>query len=297
MDRKIDYRQAAKELKSLADTFELANGVKIPALGFGTWLMPNDELGVAAVKEALALGYRHIDTAAAYQNEAAVGQAIKESGLAREEIFVTTKLANPEHGYHETKQAFAESLAKLGLDYLDLYLIHWPNPLKFRASWAEKNRESWRAFEELYQAGKIRAIGVSNFREHHLEALAESWEIKPQVNQIHICPGNLPQAQIEYCQAAGILLESYSPLGRGKIFEQAELVDLAKSLGRTVAQVVLRWHLQKGFLALPKSVTPAYIKENAEIFDFSLTAEEMQIIDHLEEGCCGLPKDPDQVDF
>ncbi|MDO5738410.1 MAG: aldo/keto reductase [Eubacteriales bacterium] len=291
------FVKEARNIEQLSDGFTLYNGVQIPVLGFGTWLMPNDDLGIASVRKALEAGYRHIDTAAVYKNEESVREGIRQSGVPREEIFLTTKLANPEHGYETSLKAFQASLERLGTDYVDLYLIHWPNPAKFRNCWEEANAETWRAFEELYEAGKIRAIGVSNFREHHLEALAKSWKIKPMVNQIHLCPGNLPASQVAYCLDREILIESYSPLGRGQILEIETLRELAETKAKTIPQIVLRWHLQKGFVALPKSVTPVYIKENAQIFDFVLSVDEMAVIDSVLEGSCGSPTDPDTTDF
>lgn len=291
------YIQEARDFKSLSDSYRLKNSVQIPCIGFGTWLMPNDEIGVAAVKKAVEVGYRHIDTAAVYKNEESVREGIRQSGIPREEIFITTKLANPEHGYESTLRAFAESLERLGTDYVDLYLIHWPNPLKFRDCWVEKNAETWRAFEELYESGKIRAIGVSNFWQKHLEALAKTARIQPMVNQIHVCPGNVDQELIRYCQEREILIESYSPLGRGQILEIRELQELSEHKGKTIPQIVLRWHLQRGLLPLPKSVTAQYIEENTRVFDFELSPEEMALVDRVAEGSCGSSKDPDRVDF
>lgn len=291
------FQKEAKTFQKLTDSYTLANGVKIPNLGFGTWKMPNDEVGVRAVKKALEVGYRHIDTAAIYGNEEAVGQGMKESGIPREDIFLTTKLWNTEHGYEKTLKAFDESLKKLGTDYVDLYLIHWPNPVDYRDNWQEVNAGSWRAFEEIYKSGRAKAIGVSNFHPHHLKELEKTWTIVPMVNQIYICPGSFPTELVDLCLEKDILLESYSPLGHGEVFRIEALQKLAEELDRPVAQVVLRWHLQKGLLALPKSVHADFIEENAGIYDFTLSPEQMAIIDNVAPDACGERTDPDTIDF
>ncbi len=284
-------------MKSVQDTYRLANGIQIPCVGFGTWQTPDGDVAVASVKAALEAGYRHIDTASAYGNEASVGQAVRESALKREEVFVTSKLFNPDHGYDNTMRAFDLTMKELGFDYLDLYLIHWPNPIHFRNSWKEANAGSWKAFEELYTAGRIRSIGVSNFRPHHINALLETAKITPMVNQIRLCPGDVHKETVELCQQHGILLEAYSPLGLGRITDVPALNEIAQRHGKSAAQVALRWSLQKGFLPLPKSVTPHRIKENAQLFDFELSADDMAAIDHLEPGVCGLANDPDNTRF
>jgi diketogulonate reductase-like aldo/keto reductase len=287
---------ALMKLMKPGDTRTLSNGVNIPCLGFGTFSI-GDDAGVSfAVKEAIALGYRHIDTAASYGNERAVGKGIRESGAAREDLFVTSKLANSMHGYENTRAAFKQSLADLGLDYLDLYLIHWPNPVMFRNRWQDANAETWRAFEELYGDGKIRALGVSNFRPRHLDALYQTAKIPPQVNQIRLCPGELPGEVIGDCERRNILIEAYSPLGRGAVLEAQALKEAAAAHGKSPAQVCLRWSLQHGFVPLPKSANPDRIRENAGIFGFELSPKEMAAIDAIE-GCSGLSSDPDTTDF
>ena len=283
-------------MKSLRDCYRLSNGVPIPCVGFGTWQTPDGEIAVSAITEAIALGYRHIDTAAGYGNEESVGIAVRKSGVAREELFITSKLQNSDHGYEATLKAFEQTMNQLDLDYLDLYLIHWPNPLKFRDCWKEANAGTWKAFEELYQAGRIRAIGVSNFRPHHLEALLETAKIVPMVNQIRLCPGATEPETVAYCRKHGILLEAYSPLGTGRVFEVPEMQALAARYGKTVAQICLRWSLQMGYLPLPKSVTAARIKENSAIFDFELSDADREAIANLK-GCCGPTKDPDAIPF
>ncbi len=281
---------------SLTDTYTLNNGVKIPVVGFGTWQTPDGNIAESSVLAALKAGYRHIDTAAAYGNQESVGRGIRKSGIPRDEIFVTTKLWNKDHGYQAAKQAIDRSLMELGLDYLDLYLIHWPNPVDFRDRWQEMNAESWRAMEEAVQAGKIRAIGVSNFHAKHLDELLKTATIQPTVNQIFLNPSDLQPEVTAYNEAHHILSEAYSPLGTGKIFKVAELQDIAANYGKTVAQVVLRWSLQHGFLPLPKSVHPERIEENAQLFDFELSEADMKVIDGLH-GQAGLAADPDTTDF
>lgn len=283
-------------MKSLTDRYQLKNGVEIPCVGFGTWQMPDDVTGVNAVKTALEAGYRHIDTAAIYGNEKSVGIAVKESGIPRDEIFVTSKLWNDDHGYENTLAAFEKTMEKLYMEYLDLYLIHWPNPLKYRDRWQDANAGSWKAMEELYAAGRIRAIGISNFRVHHIEALLETATVAPMVNQIRLCPGDTQAELVTYCHSHQMLLEAYSPLGTGKIFDVPELKEMAQKYGKTVAQIAIRWSLQKGYLPLPKSVTPDYIRQNIDVFDFELSDEDVQTITDLKCDC-GSASDPDKATF
>lgn len=283
-------------MKNLTDTYVLNNGVKIPCIGFGTWQTPEGEVAYESVKAALEYGYRHIDTAAMYGNEASVGRAVKESGIKREDIFITSKLGNTQHGYEDTKEAFIQTLTNLGTDYLDLYLIHWPNPIKYRDSWQSANAGSWKAMEEFYEQGKIRALGISNFLPHHIDALLETAKIKPAVNQLRLCPGLSQEEVSAYCLKHDILLEAYSPLGTGKLFTVEKMQELAAKYGKSIAQVGIRWSLQMGYLPLPKSVTPSRIKENAEVFDFTLTEEDAAVIAGLTE-CCGGVADPDLTNF
>lgn len=275
--------------------FELSNGVRIPCIGFGTWQSRDGE-GVAAVKSALEAGYRLIDTAAAYGNELSVGAAIRESCVPRDQIFITSKLRNSAHGYDATMEAFEWSTQKLGTDYLDLYLIHWPNPLQFRPIWKEATRGTWRAFEALYRAGRIRAIGVSNFMPHHIEMLMETAAIQPMVNQLKLCPGITQDAAVEYCRARGILVEAYSPFGTGSIFSAPEIREIAARYRKSIGQVCLRWSLQMGYLPLPKSGNPARIRENLDVLDFDLSEEDMAKIASLK-GSCGEAPDPDATNF
>ena len=283
-------------MKALTDCYTLANGVKIPCIGFGTWQTPNGEVAVSSVLSALEAGYRHIDAAQGYGNEESVGIAVKQSGIDRKELFLTSKLTNSEHGYEKTLAAFETTLEKLGTDYLDLFLIHWPNPIAFRDHWQEANAGTWKAFEELYRSKRIRAIGISNFRPRHMEELSRTAEIAPMVNQIRLCPGDTQDEVVEYCRTHNILLEAYSPLGVGKIFEVPEMKALAEKYQKSIAQICIRWSLQRGYLPLPKSVTPSRIRENTQVFDFELDSSDVQLIADLK-GCVGYSSDPDTTTF
>lgn len=281
---------------SLEDTYTLNNGVKIPIIGFGTWQTPDGDIAKHAVEVALNAGYRHIDTAAAYGNEKSVGQAIKNSGINRHDLFITTKLWNADHGYKSAKAAIDRSLQNLMVDYLDLYLIHWPNPVDMRDHWAEANAESWRAMEEAVQAGKIRAIGVSNFRKRHLDELLKTAEIKPVVNQIMLNPSDLQPDVVKVNNELKLLSEAYSPLGTGGLLGNETVNEIASEVGKSPAQVLIRWSLEYGFLPLPKSVHNKYIRANAEVFDFNLSSEQMNKLDSLH-GVSGLATDPDAANF
>ena len=281
---------------SIEDTYTLNNGVEIPIIGFGTWQTPDGDIAKHAVEVALNAGYRHIDTAAAYGNEKSVGQAIKKSGINRHDLFITTKLWNADHGYQSTKAAIDRSLQNLKVDYLDLYLIHWPNPVAMRDHWAEANAESWRAMEEAVQAGKIRAIGVSNFRKRHLDELLKTAEIKPVVNQIMLNPSDLQSDVVKVNNKLGLLSEAYSPLGTGGLLGNETVKEIASEVGKSPAQVLIRWSLEHGFLPLPKSVHDKYIQANVEVFDFNLNSEQMNRLDNLH-GVSGLATDPDTANF
>ena len=282
-------------MKTLTDVYTLSNGVAIPWVGFGTWQTPDGQVAADSVKAALAAGYRHIDTASIYKNETGVGQGIRESGVPREEIFVTTKIWNNKRGYEKTRESVEKSLERLGLDYLDMVLIHWPAAPHRVENWEELNQSTWQALTDLYKEGKIRAIGVSNFKPHHLKALLEA-EVKPMVNQIELHPGMTQQETVDLCKEHGILLEAWSPLGCGRLLDHPFLGELAAKYGKSVAQVCIRWCLQKGFLPLPKSVTPARILDNTKVFDFVISDEDMAAMDAMENvGWSGL--DPDEVDF
>jgi diketogulonate reductase-like aldo/keto reductase len=281
---------------NINSTYKLKNGVEIPVVGFGTWQTPDGDVAENAVLDAIKAGYRHIDTAAVYKNEASVGRGIAKSGVRREELFVTTKLWNDAHGYEEAKAALADSLEKLGLDYVDLYLIHWPNPLAIRDSWQEKNRAAWKYMEEALTQGKVRAIGVSNFLPHHIDSLLETATVKPHVNQIYLSPSDTQEEIVAYNNQHGILTQAYSPLGTGTLLDIPELKEIADHYGKSVAQIAIRWSLQKGFNPLPKSVTTSRIIENIDLFDFELDAEDIAVIDGLK-GVAKVSKNPDEVDF
>lgn len=277
---------------------KLNNGVEIPCVGYGTF-RTDPAVTAQAVQDAIAAGYRHIDTAKVYENEVGVGQGIKAAGVPREELFVTSKLWNTDRGYEATKAAFQASLDRLGLDYLDLYLIHWPaNEKQFGADAAKINAETWRAMEELYEAGKIRAIGLSNFMPHHVAELLKTAKIKPMVDQIEVHPGWTHAEEIKKLQAMDIVVEAWGPLGGqgATVLVDPTMQKIAAAHGKSTAQVSLRWILQQGVVPLPKSVHADRIKQNMDLFDFELSNEEMQAISVLPNlgGQC---KDPDDVDF
>ncbi len=275
-------------ITDIQGSFTLHNGVQMPYLGLGTYQSDNDLEVVDAIREAVQFGYRHIDTAAAYKNEEGVGKGIKESGINRKEIFVVSKVWNADQGYETTLNAFEESLNRLGLEYLDLYLIHWPVVGKYK--------ETWKALEYLYAQKKIRAIGVSNFLKHHLENLMKDCTIVPMVNQMEFHPLLVQQNLIEFCNENSIQYESWSPFMQGKIFTLDICNDLAKKYRKSVAQIILRWNLQKGVIAIPKSVHINRIKSNADIFDFELSEEDINFLDSLENGQRSGP-DPDNFNF
>lgn len=270
----------------LQSTVTLHNGVQMPRLGLGVFKVQDGAEVISSVKYAIEYGYRSIDTAAAYGNEEGVGQAVKESGIPRDQLFITTKLWNSEQGYDTTLAAFEKSMSKLGLDYLDLYLIHWPVPAK------GKYIETWRAFEKLYQDGRVRAIGVSNFQTHHLQDILDQCDIKPMVNQVEYHPKLTQRKLHDFCKTHAIQLEAWSPLMQGKLLDEPTLASMAKKYNKSNAQIILRWDVQNEVVTIPKSVKPHRIKENADIFDFELTAEDMQKIDALNEDL-RVGSDPD----
>lgn len=278
---------------SLQDTYTLSDGVEIPKIGFGTWQMPNDDHTTKVVENAINVGYKHIDTAQMYGNEEAVGRGIKNSGVDRNELFVTTKLNNMNHSYELAKESIDESLRLLQLDYIDLFIIHWPNPKQFRENWKESNIESWRAMEEAQKAGKIRTLGVSNFMPRHLDALVDHVNVMPTVNQILLNPSEMQPDTVARNKELNILSEAYSPLGTGKIFELDEMKNLAEKYNKSIAQVAIRWSLQHGFLPLPKSSTLSRAAENADVFDFEISEEDMKVMDGLK-GLAGSMGNPDE---
>jgi diketogulonate reductase-like aldo/keto reductase len=258
-------------------TVALHDGIEIPQLGFGVFLVPPEDTR-EVVEEALRVGYRHIDTAAAYRNERGVGEAIAASGLAREEVFVTTKLWNASQGFDSTLTAFEKSLGRLGMEYVDLYLIHWPVPSR------DLYLETWGAFEQIYEEGRARTIGVSNFRIEDLERLEKEAHRRPTVNQIELHP-RLQQRELRAWHAEQeIATEAWSPLAQGELLSDATIGEIAARYGKTPAQVILRWHLQLGNVVIPKSVTPSRMRDNIEIFDFELSDGDMQAIERLDAG-------------
>lgn len=273
-------------MSSLEESIKLRNGIEIPRIGFGTYLIEDGEPVIRAVKTALEAGYRLIDTASVYGNEKGVGRAIEESRVKREDIFLTSKVWNTEQGYKKTLTAFEHSLERLRTDYLDLYLIHWPKPI---------SDDTWSALEELYRVGRAKAIGVSNFMIHHLEPLLESCEIIPMVDQVELHP-QFPQYELrEFCGEHDIIVEAWGPLMQGKIFDKELMKELSKKYNKTIAQITLRWHCQLGHVAIPKSSTPERIKSNIDIFDFEISDEDMKKIETLKGERIG--GHPDKIDF
>lgn len=266
----------------------MRNGVNMPYLGLGVWQAADGAEVENAVNWALEAGYRHIDTASIYKNERGVGRAVRSAGIERDQLFLVSKVWNSDQGYKQTLQAFEESLERLGTDYLDLYLVHWPVRAKYR--------DTWRALEELYEAERVRAIGVSNFLRHHLEDLQATARILPMVNQMEFHPYLIQQDLLDYCGTYGIQYEAWSPLMQGKILDVEELSQLAAKYGKTIAQVVLRWDLQKGVVTIPKSSRKDRILSNAQLFDFELAEGDMALLEALDRKQRFGP-DPDTFDF
>ncbi|WP_046226329.1 aldo/keto reductase [Paenibacillus dauci] len=275
-------------MQNLQSTVQLSNGVQMPWFGLGVYKVENGDEVVSSVKWAIEAGYRSIDTAALYQNEDGVGQAIRESGVSREELFITTKVWNSDQGYESTLQAFEQSLNKLGLEYVDLYLVHWPVKGKYK--------DTWRALEKLHEDGKVRAIGVSNFQVHHLEDLLADAKVRPVVNQVELHP-LLSQVELRnYCKEQGIQIEAWAPLAQGRLLDNPVLQEIGEKYGKSIAQVLLRWDLQSGIVTIPKSIKQERIVQNADIFDFELSAEDMQQIDDLNQNQ-RFGADPDNFNF
>ncbi|WP_438351743.1 aldo/keto reductase [Paenibacillus sp. FA6] len=279
-------------MTNLQATTTLSNGVKMPWFGLGVYKATEGAEVIQAVKIAIKNGYRSIDTAAAYNNEEGVGQAVhealEETGLSRDDLYITSKVWNSEQGYESTLAAFEKTMSKLGLEQLDLYLVHWPVKGKYK--------ETWRALEKLYNDGRVRAIGVSNFQVHHLNDLLQDAQIKPMVNQVEYHP-RLTQIELRtFCKEQGIQLEAWSPLMQGKLLDNSTLQEIADKHGKSVAQVILRWDLQNGVVTIPKSTSEQRIKENADIFNFELTSDDMKQIDGLNEDR-RVGSDPDNFNF
>ncbi|MBP1851925.1 aldo/keto reductase [Rhizobium halophytocola] len=266
------------------------DGHAIPQVGLGVWKTANDE-AAAVIRTAIDTGYRHIDTAAAYDNEEGVGEGIRQSGLPRDEIFLTTKLWNTEQGYDQTLKAFDASLKRLGTDYVDLYLIHWPAPSKGLFV------DTWRAFIKLQQEGRIRSVGVSNFYPEHLEKIIAETGVTPVINQIELHPDFQQKQARDFHQAHKILTESWSPLGQGKLMQDAAIQSIARRLGRTPAQVIIRWHIENGLVVIPKSSNPARIAENFDVFGFELSTEDMAALDGLDSPSARMGADPMTASF
>ncbi|STD58721.1 aldo/keto reductase [Empedobacter falsenii] len=278
------------------ENFKLSNGIEIPAIGFGTWLLEGEKV-TEPLKIALTKGYTHIDTAAIYKNEKEIGAVLKADNVDRSKLFITSKCWNSERGYEKALAAFEQTLADLQTDYLDLYLIHWPaNETQFPDNWAELNAGTWRAFEEIYKSGKAKAIGVSNFNINHLEALFETAEIKPMVNQIEIHPGHSQPELVDFCKQHDLLVEAWSPLGSGRILENELIVSLADKYNVSVGQICINYCLAKEILPLPRSSSEKNIEANLTSNNFKLSVEDVKAIDKMPtDGFSGL--NPSMVEF
>ncbi|MBE6828063.1 MAG: aldo/keto reductase [Ruminococcaceae bacterium] len=276
-------------MNCLTDCYTLKNGVKVPCIGFGTWKMP-EETAENAVISAISAGYRHIDTAAAYQNEAYVGKGVKKSGVSRDEIFLVSKLPNDDHGYENAIASCEKSLMRLGTDYLDSYLIHWPVLVQNQDRVEEDLCETWRAFLRLYEDGKLRSVGTSNFMEEHIEMLKKNFSVYPMINQVQMHPQNPQDEMVAYCKENNILPEAWSPLIQGQAFKRELLINMAAKYGVSVSQLCIRFIVQKGAVPVPKSSSPERIRENADVFGFNISDEDMLEIATLKKyGMIGNP--------
>ena len=282
-------------MKSIHDTYTLSNGVKIPCLAYGTY-KATDENGADIITAAVEEGYRYFDTASFYDTEEYVAEAIRRSGLPREDFFIATKLWKEEMGYEEALQACERSLKRLNTDYIDLYLIHWPKPTPDYKNWKQLNIETWKAMEKLYKEGKVRAIGVSNFLPHHLDNLLENCEIKPMVDQIEYHPGYTQEATVQYCKQNNILVQAWSPISRGRIFHDITLNELAEKYQVSVAKLALRFCIQNGIIPLPKAASRERMRQNMNLFDFEISDEDMKQINTLPQvGWSGEHPDRERV--
>lgn len=282
-------------MNSIRDCYTCSNGVKIPCVFYGTYKAAEGNTA-AIITKAIEAGYRAFDTASFYETETYLGQAIKESKIPREEFFLTSKVWKDEMGYNETKEAFARTLENLNTDYLDLYLIHWPLPTPGYPKWKELDAETWRAMEELYEEGKIRALGLSNFLPHHIEPLLSTAKVKPMVNQLEIHPGYSQEAATNYCKSHGMLVQAWSPIGRTRVLQDALILELAAKYKVSPAQICLRYILQKEIIPLPKSSSLERMKENLDIFSFTISKEDMYRIDTMPQtGWSGEHPDRERV--
>lgn len=284
------------EPESLTELTTLPNGIQMPTVGFGTWQIPLNEHFKSTIQTAIQLGYRHFDTAQIYNNATLIGEAIRESGVPRSEFFVTTKIWATHRSYEACKEAFIEISGQFGLDYIDMLLIHWPAAQGEPMIWQAQNAGTWRAIEEIYENRLVRAVGVSNFLPHHLVPLLARARIKPMVNQLEIHPGYPQRASVAFCRRQGMLVQGWSPLGRGQLLRHAALTHIAQSVGKTPAQVALRWSIQKGVMPIPKATDLQHQRDNLSIFDFTLTPEQMRELDRIPQTAfSGLH--PDSVTF
>jgi len=269
-------------MKSIRDTYTLSNGLKIPCMGFGTY-NPKEGDNHQIIQTAIEVGYRYFDTASLYETERALGQTIRESGIARDEFFIVSKAWIDELGYEETKQAFERTLNRLQMDYLDLYLIHWPRRTEGDTDWKERNLGAWCAMEELYAKGKIKGLGLSNFLPHHMENILKNCKVQPVVDQLEVHPGYSQEAATAYCKSKGVVVQAWSPLGRSAMLKHPVLLEMAEKYEKSVAQLCLRFLVQKNIIPLVKTSTEARMKENMDIFDFEITWEDMSILECMPQ--------------
>lgn len=284
-------------MNSIHDCYTLSNGLQIPCVAFGTYKAADGD-STEVIKTAIETGYRYFDTASFYDTEPFLRDAIKESGISREEFFVASKLWKDEMGYENAKQAFERTLENLGTEYLDLYLIHWPLPSPDYADWRTLDTDTWKALEELYEEGRVKAIGLSNFLPHHIENILKYCKVKPMVNQLEFHPGYTQEAAVRYCQEQGILVQAWSPIGRGRVLADAMMAELAEKYQVSVAQICLRYALQRGIIPLPKSSSAERMRQNQDIFAFELSQEDMYRIDTMPQtGWSGEHPDRERVKF
>lgn len=284
-------------MKNIYDCYTLSNGVEIPCVGYGTYKTA-DGNSAEVIRTAIDAGYRYFDTASFYETEAYIAEAVRDSKIPREEFFFASKVWKSEMGYEETKAAFQRTIDNLNTDYLDLYLIHWPLPTPNYQEWKQLNIDTWRAMEELYQAGKIRAIGLSNFLPHHIENILQNCKVSPMVNQLEFHPGYTQEAAVQYCKDHNIQVQAWSPIGRARVLKDPLILDLAEKYNVSPAQICLRFALQKDIIPLPKSSSLARMKENQDLFSFEISKEDMYRIDTMPQtGWSGEHPDRERVYF